>query len=78
VSGGLDAGIAERHVQPAVRANGRAHRRGDSGFVADVARDGEGLVPGRGETVGGLPQGVLVDVGEDHRSAGLGEGAGGR
>jgi hypothetical protein len=42
-------------------------------FGGDVAGDGEYLVARGGEVVGGRVEVIVVDVGEDHSSAGLGE-----
>ena len=45
----LDAGVVERHVQPAERVDGGLHRRGDAVLVGDVAFDAERLVAGAGK-----------------------------
>ena len=72
-----DAGVVERHVEPAELGDGAVDERGDLVFVGDVAGDAERPVPGGGELVGGGAQRVPVDVGEHDRGAGSGERASG-
>ena len=72
-----DAGVVERHVEPAELGDGAIDERGDLVFVGDVAGDAERLVAGGGQLVGRGAQRLLVDVGEHDGGAGRGEGAGG-
>jgi hypothetical protein len=73
----LDAGVVEAHVEPAQRIDGGGDEGDDLVFVGDVARHPEHPVPGSGQLVGNRHQRRLVDVGQHHRSAGLGERASG-
>ena len=43
---GLDAGVVERHVEPAERGDGAVDHRRDLVLVGDVAGDAEHLMPG--------------------------------
>jgi hypothetical protein len=76
-AGPLDAGIVERHVDPAVGVHrdieGSLHLAG----VGDVATDGDGLAAGFGDEPGGFGVGLLVGVGDDYRGAFAGEREGG-
>ena len=71
----LDAGVVERHVEPPEGVDGRVHHGGHAVLVGDVAGDAERLVAGGGQLVGGGLEGGLVDVGQDDRGSGFGEGA---
>jgi hypothetical protein len=73
----LDARVVEGHVEPAERIDGGGDEGGDLVLVGDVARHPEHLMPGSGQLVADDGQRCLVDVGQHHRSAGLGERAGG-
>ena len=58
---GLDAGVVERHVEPAERGDGAVDHRGDLVLVGDVAGDAEHLVSGGLQVVGGgAASGVVV------------------
>ncbi len=71
---GLDAGVVERHVEPAEGGDGAVDHRGDLVLVGDVAGDAEHLVSGglqgrrRRRAVRSLVGG------EDDGGAGFGEG----
>ena len=65
-----DAGVVERHVEPAERVDGALDQGGDLVLVGDVAGDAERLVAGGGQLVGRGAQRLLVDVGEHDGGAG--------
>ena len=75
--GDLDAGVVERHVEPAERVDRALDEGGDLVLVGDVAGDGERPMTGGGQLVGGGAKRLLVGVGEDDGGAGAGEGLGG-
>src|SRR5829696_1230090 len=75
--GNLDAGVVERHVEPSERGDGAVHHGGHAVLVGDVAGDAQHLVASGAELVGSVMEGGLVDVGQDDRGPGFGEGAGG-
>jgi hypothetical protein len=60
----LDAGVVEGHVEPAEGVDRALDEGGNLGLVGHVAGDGERLMTGGGELVGGGAEGVFVDVGE--------------
>ena len=68
-----DAGVVERHVQPAVGSDGALDHRGGLRLVRHVAGDADRLVTGRGQLGGRGVEGVGVDVGEHDSGARLGE-----
>jgi hypothetical protein len=72
-----DAGVVEGHVEPAEGVDGALDEGRDLGLIGYVAGDGERLMSGGGQLVGGDLQRVLVDVGEHDGCAGRGERAGG-
>lgn len=71
-------GVVVGHVEAPEGLDGAVDRGGDLVLVADVAGEGEDLVPGVGEFLRGRVQGRFVDVGEGDGGPGLGERAGGR
>jgi hypothetical protein len=62
-----DAGVVERHVEPAELGDGAIDERGDLVFVGDVTGDAEGPMARGGQLVGRGAQRLLVDVGEHDR-----------
>jgi hypothetical protein len=75
--GNLDAGIVERRIEPPERRHGLGNRGRDLVLVGDIAGEGEHLVPGRGQIVGGRLGSVGVEVDQRHGGAGLRECMGG-
>jgi hypothetical protein len=71
---GLDAGVVERHVQPAEGVNRCLQHRRNAGLVGHVTSDGQHLVSCLREVVRGGAESFLVDIGEDDSCARLGEG----
>ena len=49
----LDAGVVERHVEPAERVDGRLHHGGHAVLVGHVTPNAEDPVAGGGQLVGG-------------------------
>ena len=74
----LDAGVVERHVEPAegVDGRGRPRRRRWSSSETSHGTPSTRWPAACSSSVGGM-QGGLVDVGQDDRGSGFGEGAGG-
>jgi hypothetical protein len=60
--GNLDAGIVERHVQPAESSHGLGDGSGDLVLVSHITGQAESLVSGRGQPAGGGLDGDRVDV----------------
>jgi len=69
----LDAGVVERHVQPAVGVDRGADGCGDAVLVGDVTFDAEDLVAVGGELACDGHEGVMVDVGEHDGGASVSE-----
>ena len=76
-AGLFDAGVVERHIEPAVSV----HRDIEGGLhvvgVGDVAADSDGLATFFDDEPSGFGVGLLVGVGDDHCSAVAGERKGG-
>ena len=73
----LDAGVVERHVEPAEGVDGRVTMAATLSSSATSHGTPEHAWPAAvSSSVGGVERG-LVDVGEDDRGAGFGERAGG-
>jgi hypothetical protein len=71
-----DAGVVERHIEPAEAVDGGAYGGLDLSLVGHIAGDREHGVPLRRELLRGLVHEFGVSVGENRRGAALGEGAG--
>ena len=75
--GGVNAGVVVGRIEATERAHGPFDGFGGIGLVGDVAADRDRLVPGGCQLVGRRLDGVVVEVGERDRGAGLGECLGG-
>lgn len=73
---GADARVVAEHVHGAEGLVGGVGQRDHGVAVADVDHPGEHLGPVRDEFAGGLAQGALLDVGEDHLHSLGGKAAG--
>jgi hypothetical protein len=78
LGGNLNAGVVERHDQSAERGDRVVDHRGDLGLVGHVAGHAEGVVTGADQLLGRDARRIVVDVGEHHGGARLGEGLRGR
>ena len=70
---GLNAGVVERHVQPAEGRNGLVDHRSNLLLIGHVAGDAQHLVPAGPQVLDGISKGVLVDVSEPDSGASFGE-----
>lgn len=70
----LDAGVVERHVQPAEGVDRALDEGGDLVLVGHIAGHAERLITGGGQLVGRGTKRFLVHVGEHDGRAGFGEG----
>jgi hypothetical protein len=68
-----NAGVIERHIQPAERINGRLHHGRHAVLVGHITTNTKNPVTSGCQLVYGRTKGGLIDVSEDHRSPGLGE-----
>jgi hypothetical protein len=69
----LDAGVVERHVEPAERVDGGPHHGRHAVLVGHVTPDADDPMAGGDQVFGGRTERGLVDVGDNHSGAGLGE-----
>jgi hypothetical protein len=71
----LDAGVVERHVEPAERVDGRLRHGRHAVLVGHVTPNTKDPVASGCQLVCGRTKRGLVDVGDDDRGPGLGERA---
>ena len=71
----LDAGVVERHVEPAEGVDGRLDHGRHAVLVGHVTTNTKDPVSGGSQLVGGRTERDLVDVRDDDRGPGLGERA---
>jgi hypothetical protein len=67
----LDAGVVERHIEPAERVDGRLHHGRHAVLVGHVTTNPKDLVASGCQLLGGRIKRGLVDVGDDDGGPGL-------